>query len=113
MEILIQNDLFDIADRLKEINEHYEVYFDTERQKFVVKAFGLHQFTVPYDKLDVRTLDYAYYTRRENAEAILHDVDVYNERRERDDLRKVKDEVEDEYSRRLRLSSRYGRENDA
>ena len=113
MEIRITHDLFDIAERLKAINEHYEVYFDTEKQKFIVKAFGIHQFTVPYDKLDVRTLDYAYYTRRENAEKVLHDVDVYNEGREKDALKKVKDEVENEYAHRLRLSSRYGRENDA
>ena len=104
MEIRIRNDLYDIADRLKEIDPHYEVCFDTGRQKYILKAFGILQAVLPYDELDQRTLGYVYYTRRGNALNVLSDVDRYNERRERENVRKVKDEIEDEYSRRLRLS---------
>lgn len=107
MEIRIQNDLYDIAARLKEIDERYETYFDTGRQKYVIKAFGILQAVIPYDELDQRTLDYVMYTRRENVDKVLKDVDEYNAAKERENVRKVKDEIEDEYSRRLRLS--YGR----
>ena len=104
MEIRIRNDLYDIADRLKEINASYELYFDTGRQKYILKAFGILQAVLPYDELDQRTLDYVYYTRRENVENVLADADRYNERKERENVQRVKDEIEDEYSRRLRLS---------
>ena len=104
MKIEIKNDLFDIANRLKEIDPRYEVFFDTEKQKFVIYANGVPQLTIPYDNLDTRTLSYVRYTRVENAETVLKDVDGYNARKDRESIEKAKDTIEDEYSRRLRLS---------
>lgn len=104
MKIKIENDLFDIAERLKTIDPRYEVYFDTEKQKYVLYANGIPQLVFPHDNLDTRAIDYALYTRMENKENVLRDVDAYNKRKERDDKRKVKDRIEDEYARRLRLS---------
>lgn len=104
MKIKITHDLFDIAERVKEINKNYEIYFDTVLQKYVLTAFGVHQSIIPYDELDVRTLDYVYETRIENAEKVLEDIDRHNAKKERESNKKVKDEIENEYSRRLRLS---------
>lgn len=104
MRIKITRDLFDIADRIKELNPNYEIYFDTDRQKYVLMAFGVHQSVIPYDELDVRTLDYAYETRAENAEKILAEIDAYNARRQRESVEDAKDEIENEFSRRLRLA---------
>ena len=104
MKIKITRDLFDIADRIKELNPNYEIWFDTDRQKYVLTAFGGHQAVIPYDELDVRTLDYAYETRAENAEKILAEIDSYNLRRQRESAAEVRDEIENEFSRRLRLA---------
>lgn len=104
MKIKIDNDLFDISKRLKEIDPAYEVYFETDLQKYVLWAFGVRQTVLPYDELDVRTLDYVYHTRRENADTILREIDESNRRKEREEIKKMQDEVENETSRRLRLS---------
>ena len=104
MKIKIENDLFDISSRIKRINDRYEIYFDTDLQKFVIYAFGKLQLTVPYDELDERTLRYVWDTRAENAEKILEEIDKYNLSKEEEDRKKRRDEVENEVSRRLRLS---------
>ena len=104
VKIKITDDLFYIADRLKEIDNRYEVFFDTEKQKFVIYALGKPQCVIPYDKLDVRTLDYVYKTRRENAEKLLMELEKSNLMKEKESLKKTHDEFENEVSRRLRLS---------
>lgn len=104
VKIKITDDLFYIADRLKEIDNRYEVFFDTEKQKFVIYALGKPQCVIPYDKLDVRTLDYVYKTRRENAEKLLMELEKSNLTKEKESLKKTHDEFENEVSRRLRLS---------
>ena len=104
MKIKIKNDLFDIAARMREIDPAYEIYFDTDLQKYVVWAFGIRQTVLPYDELDIRALEYIIRTRRENAEKVLQEIDEYNRRREREEVKKMQDEVENETSRRLRLS---------
>lgn len=104
MKVKITHDLFDIATRIKELDERYEIYFDTDAQKYYIYALGVRQLTLPYDKLDVRTLDYVYEARVENAEKILKEIDEYNYRSERESVKKAHDEFENECSRRLRLS---------
>lgn len=104
MKIKIENDVYDIAARIKAIDENYEVYFDTDLQKFTIWAFGIRQTVLPYDELDIRALDYVWYTRRENAENVLKELDEENERERLKERKKTRDEVENETSRRLRLS---------
>ena len=104
MEIRIEHDLYDVAWRLRAIDPRYEVYFDTGRQKYIIKAFGILQVVLPFPELDQRALDYVRYTRKENAEKILADIDKHNDGREKEEIEKAKDEIENEYARRLRLS---------
>lgn len=104
MKVKITCDLFDIATRIKELDERYEIYYDAEEGKYQIYALGVRQLTLPYDKLDVRTLDYVYESRVENAEKILREIDEYNKRSERDAVKKAQNEFENECSRRLRLS---------
>ena len=104
MKIKITNDVYDIASRLRELDPAYEVYFDTDLQKFTVWAFGLRQAILPYDELDIRSLEFVWSTRRENAEKLIREIDRDNERIEREERKRIKDEVENETSRRLRLS---------
>lgn len=103
MRIKIKNDLFDISDRVKEINPNYEIFYDTEKKKFVLMKGKLVSSILPYETLDVRTLDYVYKTRAENGENLLKEIDSYNEKKTRDSVSKSQDEIENEFSRQLRL----------
>ena len=74
----IYHDLFHIAERLQQIDPCYEVYWHGERERFEVFWHGKLAFVVPFDALDVRTLDYAKRTRRENADDIEREIDEGN-----------------------------------
>ncbi len=81
--VLIQNDLFDIADRLKSINNGYKVYFNKIKQRYEVHNSYQHgdtlAFVVPFDRLDARTVSYALETRVENADKIFEQTEKYND----------------------------------
>lgn len=80
-KLLITNDLFDIADRLKSVNPFYKLVFNTETQKYeVYDTFRDDSlaFVVPYDELDARTVDYAKFTSVQNAKAIFAEVEKHN-----------------------------------
>ena len=47
MKVKITHDLFDIATRIKELDERYEIYFDTDAQKYHIYALGVRQLTYP------------------------------------------------------------------
>ncbi len=104
MKIKINNGLFDIASRVKEIDPRYEIYFETETQKYTLWADGKRQLTFPFENLDERAVLYARKTRVENAEEIIREIDSCNEKHENERVGRVLDKIEDEYSRRLRLA---------
>ncbi len=79
--IEIKNDLFDIAQRLKSVDETYRLFFNVDKQRYEVYE-GNHgfclAFVVPYDELDERTVKYARFTRVENSKALLQAVENHN-----------------------------------
>lgn len=89
--IKITNDLFDVAERIKNINPDYELYFDKNLQKFTVWANGKRQVILPYDRLDKRSIDYLYQTHVKNIDALLDRLDKENEKATR---QKEKDLIE-------------------
>lgn len=103
MKILIKNDLYDIADRIREINADYRVFFDTDRQKFILMRNNALELIFPFEELDERVIRHARYTSVQNVKEFLHDLDKENRETEEDSRKKAKDKVEDEFSRRLRL----------
>ncbi len=105
MKIRITNDLFSIAERIKELNKAYEIYFDTDMQKFVLYANNKLQLVIPYDNLDERTIRHAYFTRSENYQEVIDTVDRYNALLEKEVLKKAQDEFENETSHALRLAN--------
>ena len=80
--IPITNDLFDIAARLRTVNDGYRVYYNVARSRFEVydesRVTPTLAFVSPYDELDCRTVDYAVYSRVENADVVLSDVERSN-----------------------------------
>ncbi|MCL2755925.1 MAG: hypothetical protein FWE45_02620 [Firmicutes bacterium] len=83
----ITNDLFDIANRLKQIDEQYNVFFDSVKERYEVHSLNLGysspnpntlEFIVPYPILDERTLTRAMRTRKENEYEILAEIEEHN-----------------------------------
>lgn len=83
---LITNDLFDIADRLKSVKNSYDLYYNEEKERFEVHDSDKRSlaFVVPYDELDARTVEYALYSRVENAKQIFEQIQAHNNRIEKE-----------------------------
>lgn len=82
MKIQIENDVYEIANRIKDIDRDYYLIYDTSKQKFEVhnkSQFGSsYCLTLPYNELDERTLLYVRKTQSANIEEILHDLENDN-----------------------------------
>lgn len=78
MKIVIKNDVFDIASRLKEIDKDYFVVWDTVKQRFEVHNSKNRGDTfcvsVPHKSLDARTITRVLYTRIERVEQLLDEL---------------------------------------
>ena len=74
----ICHDPFHIAERILQIDPFYEIYWNGEQERFEVFWHGKLAFVVPFDALDVRTLEYTQRTRRENADDIEREIDEGN-----------------------------------
>jgi hypothetical protein len=104
VRIKIANDLFDIADRIKELDRRYEIYFDTVKNKYLLTdEKGVVQLVVPYENLDARTLGYAYHTRAENADELEEEAEKHNDEIVKLGIKETQDKVENDFSRELRL----------
>lgn len=79
--IEIKNDLFDVSERLKSVDETYRLFFNVDTQRYEVYENN-HGFTrafvVPYDELDARTISYARFTRVENSKALFEEIEKNN-----------------------------------
>jgi hypothetical protein len=82
-------DLFDIANRLKEIDSDYAIYRNEEANRWEVRHRGLFTFVVPFQSLDERTLVYTKKTRRENASELEREIDESNQKIEAEKQKNV------------------------
>ena len=78
--IKITNDVMDIASRIKEIDERYEVYYNPKTSKFEVHTGDVRQAIIPYASLDARAEFYLRRTRRENIDRLTKELDEENRR---------------------------------
>ncbi len=80
--IKIIGDVFFICQRLKEVDESYEVYFNLSTKSYEVHSNKQQKnsycFKVPYPILDERTIDYAIKTRAENRDKIIEEIELNN-----------------------------------
>ena len=86
--IEITNDLFDIANRLRSVNENYRLYYNTHKSRYEVRnsATDTLEFVVPYGELDARTVEYARYTGVQNAKALLAEIERNNAKVEKQQI---------------------------
>ena len=91
--ILIENDLFDVSGRLREIDPGYFAVYNPATARFEVHHKGQGGNTlalaVPFGALDSRTVGLVRKTRRENSERLIAEMDKRNARREHDAERKA------------------------
>ena len=97
MKIRIENDLFEIAKRLKTIDSGYIVVFNTKKHRYEVRHSALGDkicFVVPYTILDERTLKYARKTSIQYSQKLLEEIERNNEEIERKNQNKLKDQCD-------------------
>lgn len=80
--IPITDDLYGIADRLQSICATYRVFYNGALNRYEVHDVAQHgdtlAFIPPYAELDDRTVKYAGYTRRQNADCVFADIERHN-----------------------------------
>lgn len=81
MKIKIDNDVFEITKRIKEIDEGYYIVFDTKKERYELHNKNqpyTYCLTYPYADLDSRLIDMLLYTNINNIDNILYDIDKNN-----------------------------------
>ena len=93
--IEITNDLYDIALRLRSVNDSYRVYYNVAKSRYEVWNADANrlEFILPYDELDARAVEYARYTSVQNAAALIEEIERNNEQVERNQLAQAKENV--------------------
>ncbi len=91
----VTGDLYDIADRLKEIDPDYFVFYSYVKHRYEVhvrgQKGGTFALAVPYDKLDERTLRLVRRSRRERADEYLAELERENARLKRNEYDRAVD----------------------
>ena len=96
MLVNITTDVFDILSRLKAIDSNYFIVFNTNKQRYEVHNSGQKQtfcLTVPFNKIDARLVPYVRKTRRENADKLIKEMEIHNEKLEQEIKRVQNDEA--------------------
>lgn len=94
--MLIERDVHDIAARLREIDAEYTLHYDMAKGRFELHGKDDALMTVfPYDRMDVRMVEYARKTRRERAVRLLEEIESANARAEESETRARDKRVED------------------
>lgn len=90
---IIRTDLFDIADRLKEIDCGYFIFYSYKFKRYEVHHSGQRGNTlclvVPYKRLDSRTVDLVNRTRREHRDKLIKEFEDANKALEKANFDKV------------------------
>ena len=80
--VIIKCDCWFIAQRLKEIDSSYYIVFNLSNQKYEVHSYlqakNSYCFTLPFNELDERTLNFALKTRRENQDQLIKEIEENN-----------------------------------
>lgn len=78
------SDVFDIAQRIKEVDPRYFIMFNTTDQKYEIHVHGQPDTTfgcsLPFDKLDPRALEYARKYSRARFEETVREMEERNAR---------------------------------
>lgn len=93
---VIENDLFDISNRIKNIDRDYVIYRNMQNKKFELHNTRYSpslQLVLPFDELDMRTIDYAVNTRVENIKKVAEEMEKENQRLEKENYTKMQNDI--------------------
>lgn len=97
MKIKIEEDLFDITSRIKDIDDGYFVLFDDVKNCFEIHNYKqefTYCLTVPFDNLDSRVIELINSTFVGVSDKILEDIDKNNSKIEENNKNKVKSQTD-------------------
>jgi hypothetical protein len=97
----VTGDLYSIADRLKEIDEGYFIYYSYKNRRYEVHNKNQRGQTLslvlPYKSLDERTVRLVRKTRSERMESLVKQMEEENARIEREQTRLLIKKKQDEF----------------
>lgn len=76
--IPVTHDLYSVAERLKEIDERYELYYNARLGRYEIHASGVLQMAVPEKVPDARTIARVRETRVERAADVMREIERAN-----------------------------------
>lgn len=97
MKIKIERDMFDIVERIKEIDDGYFIVFDDEKNRFEVhnsKQKFTYCLSVPFDELDSRVINLVNSTFVGISDNILEHIDNNNKKIEENNKNNVKSQTD-------------------
>ena len=97
MKIKIDSDVFEIAKRIKDIDDGYYIVFDTGKERYELHNINqpnTHCLTYPYANLDGRLIDLILYTNIGNIDKIINDIDNNNKNIENKSNNNIKNATE-------------------
>lgn len=89
ISVRIENDVFDIASRIKEIDNGYFIMYNRTKKRFEVhneRQKPTLALTLPFGELDFRTVDYVLKTRISRIDEIVKEIDANNDRIEKNKM---------------------------
>jgi len=95
MKLKIESDVFDIVERIKDIDSGYYIVFDTVKNKLEihnVKEVNTYCFTSKYNTIDSRIIDEVNYSLVSNIDKIINEIDKNNQLIENYANQKIKDD---------------------
>lgn len=105
-KIEIKNDLYNICTRLKNIDSSYFVMYNKLNHRYEIHSnaqYGnTYALTIPYDKLDKRTLDYCLSTRREKYLELIKEMEINNQKLEKKEIDNVIDKAKYDLTSKLK-----------
>lgn len=96
MKIIIDNDVFNISHRLREIDSTYFVIWNTNSRKFEVHSSACKPtlcLVLPFDNLDVRAVEYTWKTRIENYNNLISNIEKNNLKIQQNIQNKINDKT--------------------
>lgn len=95
-KVKITHDVFDIADRIKEISPDYFVMYDKALNRFEIhnarQSPDTLSLVLPYDTLDCRAVELVLKTRVQNIENMLREMEQHNAALDREASRRAAEE---------------------
>ena len=94
MRIKIESDVFNIINRIKEIDDGYYIMYNLSNKKFEVHnkyQKNSYCITIPYSQLDERTIKLINETSIKNYDKIVKDLEQNNKKYQEKEINKVKE----------------------